>query len=454
MALPDTPGLEPGPAPTLPGNGRTQVARAVGRYRWVIGAALALITAISYLDRQTLPVVIGEIQRDIPISNVAFSRLQALFLVAYAVMYAGGGRLVDLVGTRLGYALVAGLWSAGCMLHATASSVLGLGAFRFLLGLGEGGGFPASAKAVSEWFPPRERSLAVGLFNTGSALGAIAAPPLIAAIVYRSNWRMVFLVTGALGVLWAIVWLLGYAPASTSRFVGEAERRYLLENGIGRRDSAASVGWLDLLRLRQVWTLVVVKFLTDGAWFFFIFWLPKYLGDARGFKMAAIGSYAWIPYAFAGVGSLAGGWFSASLIRRGVSLSASRKIALGVSAALLPCSLLVVQSPLHLAMLFVSLAFLGHQFWSVIVQTLPTDLFPSRAVGSVAGLIGCAGSFGAMLFNLLVGVLLDALGSYRVPFLLAGVMHPLSFLLIVLTLRRIEPIALGGQSPGGAAVEG
>ena len=454
MAPPDTLGLEPGPTPTPPGNGPTQVARAVGRYRWVIGAALALITAISYLDRQTLPVVIGEIQRDIPISNVAFSRLQALFLVAYAVMYAGGGRLVDLVGTRLGYALVAGLWSAGCMLHATASSVLGLGAFRFLLGLGEGGGFPASAKAVSEWFPPRERSLAVGLFNTGSALGAIAAPPLIAAIVYRSNWRMVFLVTGALGVLWAIVWLLGYAPASTSRFVGEAERRYLLENGIGRRDSAASVGWLDLLRLRQVWTLVVVKFLTDGAWFFFLFWLPKYLGDARGFKMAAIGSYAWIPYAFAGVGSLAGGWFSASLIRRGVSLSASRKIALGVSAALLPCSLLVVQSPLHLAMLFVSLAFLGHQFWSVIVQTLPTDLFPSRAVGSVAGLIGCAGSFGAMLFNLLVGVLLDALGSYRVPFLLAGVMHPLSFLLIVLTLRRIEPIALGGQSPGGAAVEG
>lgn len=445
------------PARSLPagGNGpRARTARAIGRSRWVIGAALMIITAINYLDRQTLPVVVGEIQRDIPISNAAFSHLQALFLVAYAVMYAGGGRLVDLVGTRVGYALVAGLWSAACMLHATAASVFGLGTFRFLLGLGEGGGFPAAAKAVSEWFPARERSLAIGLFNTGSALGAVIAPPLIAAIVFRWNWRAVFLVTGAVGLIWAVIWAVGYAPASTSQFVGEAERAYLLDAGVGQQEPADRVRWLDLLKFRQVWTLLVVKFLTDGAWFFFIFWLPKYLGDARGFKMAAIGSYAWIPYAFAGVGSLVGGWFSAYLIRCGVSLSASRKIALGVSAALLPCSLLVVQSPLHLALVFVSLAFLGHQFWSVIVQTLPTDLFPSRAVGSVAGLIGCAGSFGAMLFNLLVGVLLDAFGSYRVPFLLAGLMHPLSFLLIMLTLRRIEPVGLQGQSHGGSAVAG
>ena len=420
----------------------TPAPRAIGRYRWVIGAALAVITAINYFDRQTLPVVVGEIQRDIPISNAAFSQLQALFLVAYAVMYAGGGRLVDRVGTRLGYACVAGFWSAACMLHATATSVLGLGTFRFMLGLGEGGGFPASAKAVSEWFPARERSLAIGLFNTGSALGAVVAPPLIAAIVFQWNWRAVFVASGAVGLIWAVVWAIAYSPASSSRFVGDAERAYLLEGGVGRQEPAERIRWLALLKFPQVWTLVVVKFLTDGAWFFFIFWLPKYLGDARGFKMAAIGNYAWIPFAFAGVGSLAGGWFSAHLIRRGFSLSASRTIALGVGAALLPCSLLVVGSPLHLALFFVSLAFLGHQFWSVIVQTLPTDLFPSRAVGSVAGLIGCAGSFGAMLFNLLVGFLLDALGSYRVPFLLAGLMHPLSFLLILVALPRIQPVTL------------
>lgn len=410
----------------------------IGRYRWVVGGALAVITAINYLDRQTLPVVIGEIQKEIPVSNSDFSTLQALFLFAYAVMYAGGGWLVDRVGTRVGYAVVAGTWSVACMLHGAAQSVVGLGGARFLLGLGEGGGFPASAKAVAEWFPARERSMAVGLFNTGSAVGAVIAPPLVAAIVLRWHWRAVFLVAGALGVAWAVVWAWRYAPAATSRAVGPAERKYLLDSGVGRVDPAPRVKWVDLLKLRSVWTLLVAKFLTDGAWFFFVFWLPKYLGDARGFKMAAIGSYAWIPYAFAGVGSFAGGLFSAYLIRRGFTLNASRKIALGVSAALLPLSLLVVQAPIEWAMLFVSLAFLGHQFWSVIVQTLPTDLFPARAVGSVAGLIGCAGSFGAMLFNLLVGFLLDRFGSYALPFFLGGIMHPIAFVLVLLTLR-IDP---------------
>jgi ACS family hexuronate transporter-like MFS transporter len=403
-----------------------------GRRRWVVGGALAVITALSYLDRQTLPVVIGEIQRDIPISNVAFSELQALFLLAYAIMYAGGGWLVDRVGTRFGYALVAGVWSVACMLHAVSNSVLGLGTARFLLGLGEGGGFPASAKATAEWFPARERSMAVGLFNTGSAVGAVVAPPFIAVVVLHWHWRAVFVIAGAAGVLWALLWGWLYAPAATSTAIDDAERAYILGSKV---EPARRVRWLDLLSIREVWTLIAVKFLTDGAWFFFIFWLPKYLGDARGFKMSALGSYAWIPYAFAGVGSFVGGWFSAWLMRRGYSLDASRKIALGVSAAMLPMSILVVSAPVHLALVFVSIAFLGHQFWSVIVQTLPADFFPAPQVGSVAGLIGCAGSFGAMLFNLLVGVLLDHFGSYAVPFLLAGLMHPLAFVIIMATLR-------------------
>jgi ACS family hexuronate transporter-like MFS transporter len=422
----------------------------IGRFRWVLAGLLVLVTAINYLDRQTLPVVIGEIQRDIPISNVAFARLQALFLLAYAIMYAGGGRFVDLVGTRYGYAVVAGFWSAACAAHALASSVLALGTARFFLGLGEGGGFPASAKAVAEWFPPRERSMAVGLFNTGSAAGAVVAPPLVAGIALALGWRAVFLVTGAIGLLWAIAWFAVYALPANSRLVGAAERQYVLA-ACPPHGTGAAVPWRDLLRIRPVWTLIVAKFLTDGAWFFFIFWLPKYLGDARGFDMAAIGSYAWIPYAFAGVGSLASGWVSSLLIRRHLTLDASRKIALGVGAALMPLSLLVVRSPIDQALLFVSLAFLGHQFWSVIVQTLPADLFPAEAVGSVAGLIGCAGSLGAMVFNLLVGAILDASGSYAVPFVMAGVLHPASFILILVTLGRIEPLPLPARRHAPAA---
>jgi ACS family hexuronate transporter-like MFS transporter len=281
--------------------------------------------------------------------------------------------------------------------------------------------------------------MAVGLFNTGSSVGAVLAPPLVAGIALTFGRRAVFIVTGGIGVVWAVAWWLVYSPPATSRLVGAREREYVLE--VNRPSgSGAAVPWLDLLRIPEVWTLIVAKFLTDGAWFFFIFWLPKYLGDARGFDMAAIGSYAWIPYAFAGVGSLTSGWLSSLLIRRHFTLDASRKIALGVGAALMPLSLLVVRSPIEQAMLFVSLAFLGHQFWSVIVQTLPADLFPPRAVGSVAGLIGCAGSFGAMLFNLLVGAILDATQSYTMPFVMAGLLHPVSFLLILLTLRRIEPL--------------
>jgi len=418
-----------------------------GRFRWFLAGLLALITAINYLDRQTLPVVIGEIQRDIPISNLAFARLQALFLLAYAIMYAGGGRFVDLAGTRYGYAIIASLWSVACAAHAAASSVFGLGTARFFLGLGEGGGFPASAKAVAEWFPPRERSMAFGLFNTGSAVGAVVAPPIVAAIALAFGWRAVFIVTGIVGVLWAAVWFALYAPPAANRFVGAAERGYLAEANQPSQTTAA-VPWLQLLRIRAVWTLIVVKFLTDGAWFFFIFWLPKYLGDARGFDMAAIGSYAWIPYAFAGAGSLTSGWLSSLLIRRGLTLDSSRKIALGLGAALMPLSLLVVRSPIEQALLYVGLAFLGHQFWSVIVQTLPADLFPARAVGSVAGLIGCAGSFGAMLFNLLVGVIIDATGSYTVPFVAAGLLHPASFVLVLVTLGRIEQRSLDTRAAG------
>jgi len=409
--------------------------------RWWIAGLLATATALNYLDRQSLPVVVTEVQKTIPITDQEYATLQMLFLLAYGVMYAGGGKIMDWLGTRIGYAVMIVWWSAAAFLHGLVGSVLGLGVARFLLGLGEGGGFPGSAKAVSEWFPPKERSFAFGIFNTGSSVGAVIAPPLIAGIVLLLGWRWVFFLTGALGFVWAAIWLLLYDLPDRHKLITTAERDYIESSrpaAGATREQGTAPRWIDLFRYRQVWGLLGAKFLSDSAWYFFIFWLPKYLGDVRHLNIREIGYYAWIPYAFAGAGSFIGGWLSSFLIRRGLSIDRSRKIALAVSASLMPVSLLIAASPLSLAIAFFSMALFGHQFWSTIMQTLAADMFPSSVVGSVAGLMGAVGSFGAMIFNGLAGVLLTQYQSYSPVFLVAGLMHPASFLIVLLVVRRIE----------------
>ena len=285
--------------------------------------------------------------------------------------------------------------------------------------------------------------MAFGIFNTGSAIGAVAAPPLMALIVQTLGWRWVFFITGAVGFIWAVIWLKFYQPPVKSRFVSDEERAFILASQVTGSGTPSRPGvripWFKLFTYRQVLGLMGAKFLTDSAWYFFIFWLPKYLGDVRHLNIKQIGYFAWIPFAFAGVGSLSGGWLSSYLIRRNVSLDRARKIALGSSALLLPASLFIVASPLSLAIVFFSLAMFAHQFWSANVQTLPADIFPSRVVGSVEGLLGSAGSFGGMLFSLLVGRLIGEHG-YGPAFIIAGVMHPIGFLLILMAVRRIEPV--------------
>jgi ACS family hexuronate transporter-like MFS transporter len=409
--------------------------------RWRIAGLLTAATALNYLDRQSLPVVITEIQKTIPITDRQYSELQFLFLLAYGIMYAVGGRLMDLLGTRAGYALMLAWWSAANAAHGLVSSALGLGLARFALGLGEGGGFPGSAKAISEWFPSGERSFAFGMFNTGSSIGAVIAPPLIAAIVLWLNWQWVFLITGAIGVVWVLIWTRTYNVPSRHPRITFSELEHLKKNADDQRTATASpISWLRLFGFRQVWGLCAAKFLSDSAWYFFIFWLPKYLADIRHLNIKQIGYYAWIPYAFAGVGSFAGGWLSSYLIRSGWSVDASRKIALGASAAIMPVSLLISASPLSFAIAFFSAAMLGHQFWSTIVQTLAADIFPSASVGTVSGLVGASGSFGAMLFNLVVGVLLTRYHSYAPIFVITGLLHPAGFAAILVMVRRIEPI--------------
>jgi ACS family hexuronate transporter-like MFS transporter len=404
--------------------------------RWWIAGMLAVATALNYLDRQSFPVVVRVVQRDIPISDREYSALQSAFLLAYSLMYAGGGRMVDRLGTRTGYTIIIIWWSVANFLHGLATSVVSLGVFRFFLGLGEGGAFPGSAKAVSEWFPPAERSIAFGMFNTGSSIGAVVAPPLIALMIsWFGDWRWVFFATGLFGVVWAALWWKFYALPAHHRMITSAERS-LLTGVIPPPEKPAP--YREFFRHRAVWGLIAAKLLTDSAWFFFIFWLPKYLADIRGLNIREIGYYAWIPYAFAGVGSLAGGWWSSLLIRHRFSLDVARKLPLAISAALVPVSVLIVSVPLGLAIVFFSIALFGHQFWSTIIQTLAADFFAPKSVGSVAGLLGAGGSFAAMLFNLLVGLLLGYFDGYGVVFAIAGVLHPISFLILLLSAPKIR----------------
>jgi len=415
--------------------------------RWRIAGLVGAAIAISYLDRQTLPVAIKAIQHDIPVSNEQFSLLNTSFLLAYAVMYAGGGKLMDVVGTRAGLLGIMLFWSLACASHSLATSFGMLAASRLLLGMGEGGGFPAATRAVAEWFPITERSTAMGIINAGTAIGGVAAPPLLALVLTHADWRAVFYLTASIGVLWSGWWWLEYYPPDRHPKITAAEREELAPVIAAGRATEAAPSWLSLLQLRQVWGLVVAKFLSDAAWYFYLFWLPKYLYDARGFDIKAVGAFAWIPYAAAGVGCLMGGWLSSHLLTRQIPLDRARKIALGLSAVVMPVVWLVPSAPVGWALAIFSLAYFGQQSWSTLVMILPADLFPRGAVGAVAGLVGFGGAMGGVVFGQVVGSLLDAGFGYGVVFALAGSFHVLAFGVICLAIPVVRPVAVPAALP-------
>ena len=409
--------------------------------RWRIALLVCVAIAISYLDRQTLPVAIQAIGKDIPLSNQQFSYLQSAFLVSYAFLYVGGGKFTDALGTRRSFTWIMVLWSIACLSHGLATSFAMLAVSRFLLGMGEGGGFPAATRVVAEWFPVEERATAMGMINAGTAVGAVAAPPMIALILAYTNWRWIFFCAGAIGLLWIIWWRLAYfIPQQHPRLSG-AERNALV-SAMPSSLPAPAWTWVRLLGVRETWGLVSAKFLSDAAWYFYLFWLPKYLYDTRGFDIKAVGTLAWIPYAAAGVGSLAGGGFSSWLVLRRFSVDRARKVALGISAAVMPFILLVPHVRVSWALAIFSLAYCGQQSWSALVMVLPTDMFPSSVVGAVAGLVGFGGAMGGIVFGQIAGYLLDHGFGYGVIFAWAGTFHVIAWLVILVSIRRIQPLAL------------
>jgi len=413
--------------------------------RWRIAILVSVAIAISYLDRQTLPVAVSAIARDIPLSNQRFSALQSAFLLSYALMYLGGGKLVDALGTRIGFAVIMTFWSLANASHALATGFGMLMGSRFLLGMGEGGGFPAATRAVAEWFTPKERATAMGIINAGTAVGAVIAPPLIALILGYAGWRWIFLVTGGMGLLWTLWWISSYFSPRNPPQPEEHDLHLVSAN------STASLRWIDLLRIRESWGLISAKFLSDAAWYFYLFWLPKYLYDARGFDVKAVGTFAWIPYAAAGVGCLLGGWFSSYLVRRRFSLDVARKLALGLSAAVMPSIVLVPRLPVAWALAIFSIAYFGQQSWSTLVMVLPTDLFPAKVVGSVAGLVGFGGAMGGIAFGQLVGYLLDHGFGYSVVFWMAGTFHVAAFVIILAAVPVVGPLNPGPKLSGRGA---
>lgn len=400
--------------------------------RWAIAAMIAVAIAISYLDRQTLPWAIKHIEADIPIGNQTKAFLDSAFLATYGLMYLGGGWLLDKVGTRIGFLAIMLFWSLACASHGLAGGIAALATSRLLLGMGEGGSFPAATRAIAEWFAPAQRAAAMGLVNAGTAVGAVLAPPLIAGILAHggwlglAGWRWVFFVTGGFGLAWSLWWWLTYrqpppAPAEPSQ--------------------DAAPGIAQLLAHREVCAIVLAKFLSDGAWYFYLFWLPKYLFEAHHFDLKQAATIGWIPYAASGVGSLCGGVLSSRLLASGYSINAARKIALGLSAACMPWVMLApAMTSVGAVIAIFSLAFFGQQSWSTLVMTLPTDLAPRSALGRLAGLVGLGGAFGGIVMGQAAGWALDAGSGYGPVLTVAALLHLIAFALICLAIPRIAQL--------------
>lgn len=411
----------------------------VSGLRWYIVGLVFLATLINYVDRLTISVLAPVITKDLGLSNLEFGTIATWFLLAYTISQALSGRLYDRVGTRAGFTVSITVWSLAAMATATARSLGSLSFFRFLLGLGEAGNWPGAAKAIAEWFPVRERAFGMAIFNSGAALGAVLAPPLIVWLQINFGWQSTFLLTGALGVLWLPLWLAIYRPPSTHPWIGARERELIAE---GRSESAASVriGTRELMSQRQVWAIVLARFITDPTWWLYITWLPKYLNDARGFSLVKIGLFAWIPYLAADIGSLTGGFLSGWLIARGWSVDSARKTVIAGAALLMPAGILAVRAedPMT-ALALMCVVLFAFQVWINNVQTLPSDFFPAGAVASVAGLGGMGAGIGSMIFIFTTGWVVDHF-SYTPVFTAAGLLGPLGTLVLFALSGRITAV--------------
>ena len=390
--------------------------------RWLMVGLVFLATLINYLDRQTLSVLAPVLRAEFGMSNVDYSRVVSAFMVAYTIMNGVSGPLIDRLGTRLGYALCVGWWSLAAILQAAATGPLSLGLTRFLLAMGEAGNWPAGIRVVAEWFPVRERSLASGLFNSGSALGALIATPLVIFLSLHYGWRAAFVAVGASGLLWLIAWWLLYdTPPGLPP------------------ETLPPLPVAQMLRLRFIRGFLLVKLLFDPVWYFYIFWFPEYLKNGRHLEMADIGKYGWIPFLVADLGNLAGGWFCGWLLRRGVPLNLAKKGTIALAAASMAAAFPAVYvDSVWVSMACISLAMAGYTGANAVLLSIPADVLPRRALASAWGLCSMGSGFGGMVFSLATGWLIDYY-SYVPVFLLFGTLPLLAALALWLATGPLAP---------------
>jgi MFS transporter, ACS family, hexuronate transporter len=394
----------------------------------------------NYMDRQVLGVLKTTLQHDLGWNEIDYSNLVFAFQAAYAVGMVVMGRLVDRLGTRLGYALAMIFWSLASMSHAVGSSFGSFLLARSALGLGEAGVFPASIKAVAEWFPKKERALATGIFNAGSNIGAILTPLIVPWITIHWGWRWAFVATGSLGFIWLIFWLLLYRKPSEHPLLSEAELDYIRSDP---QEPVANIKWAKLLPHRQTWAFVAGKFITDPIWWFLLFWIPDFLQRNHGLRLTQIGVPIMVIYLMGDIGSVAGGWLSSHLIHLGKAVNFSRKIALLICAlSVVPIVFAYRMESLWGAVLLIGLAAAAHQGFSANLFTLTSDLFPAQAVGSVVGIGGMAGAIGGMFMAKIVGYVLQWTGSYMIPFFIAGTAYLLALAIIQMLAPRLDPAVI------------
>ena len=431
----------------------------IGRFRWVICGLLFLAATINYIDRQVIGILKPTLQQQYGWSEIDYADIVFSFQLAYAIGLLLAGRFIDRVGTRIGFAIAVLVWSLAAMGHAEAArygpsaalllgvfgltyapSVAGFIAARFALGIGEAGNFPSAIRAVAEWFPVKERAFATGLFNSGTNIGAIVAPLVVPWITVTYGWYWAFLVTGALGFLWIALWLPLFGQPETHPRVGAAELALI------RSDPSPPVERVSLRSIlphRQTWAFAIGKFLTDPIWWLYLFWVPDFLNRNHGINLLALGPPLVTIYLVSDAGSIAGGWLSSTLIKRGWTVNRARKTAMLVCAlAVVPIVFASQAKSLWVAVGLVALAAAAHQGWSANIFTLSSDMFPRHAVGTVVGFGGMAGAVGGMLIAKLTGYLLETTGSYLPVFLIAGTTYLTALLVIHVLAPRLEKAQL------------